>query len=163
MFHGKCAYCESYVKHVGYPNIEHFRPRNGPRGNEDLTFTWDNLLLSCTVCNGPQYKSDKFPNAAEGGPLLNPCADNQDDHLEFHYDPVAKIAAVLYKTTRGKLTEEIIGLNRLDLKIYRSKHVRRIAALAKLAGSYSEAAYLLSEATKPDADYSRFAKLFMSG
>ena len=48
MFHGKCAYCESKIRHVSDPHIEHYRPkRTFPR----LTFAWDNLLLACGICN----------------------------------------------------------------------------------------------------------------
>jgi uncharacterized protein (TIGR02646 family) len=160
MFHGKCAYCESQIRHIAYTNIEHFHPRNGAHGDEALTFSWDNLLLSCSICNGPQYKSDKFPDAAAGGSLLNPCVDNPDDHLDFQYDPVAKIASVRPKTNRGKTTESTIGLNRFDLRTHRSKQVTRIAVIAKLAARDPEAAHLLSESKQPNAEYSRFANLF---
>jgi 5-methylcytosine-specific restriction endonuclease McrA len=46
--HGKCAYCESYFRHVTYGDIEH-RVAKTPR--PDGTFDWDNLTIACDVCN----------------------------------------------------------------------------------------------------------------
>ena len=48
MFHDKCAYCESKIGHVTYREIEHFYPKGT---YIDKTFDWDNLLLSCQICN----------------------------------------------------------------------------------------------------------------
>lgn len=28
MFHGKCAYCESQIRHIDYGHIEHYRPKS---------------------------------------------------------------------------------------------------------------------------------------
>src|SRR5208283_227039 len=69
LFHGKCAYCESFIRNVDYGHIEHFRPKSiYPK----LTFEWTNLLLACGICNGAEHKGDKFPDPAAGGPLVNP-------------------------------------------------------------------------------------------
>lgn len=70
MFHGKCAYCESNIGHVSDAHIEHYRPK---AKFPHLTFDWDNLLLACSKCNGAGYKGDNFPEANDGGPLVNPC------------------------------------------------------------------------------------------
>ena len=158
MFHSKCAYCESCIGHVSYPQIEHFQPKDGPNGDANLTFAWENLLLACGVCNGPSYKGIQFPNTADGGPLINPCVDNPDDHFNFAYDPVLKLADVIGKTLRGQTTERILGLNRRELRAYRSRQVTRMAAIATMAPSDSEAARLLQEAKRADADYSRFTR-----
>ena len=112
MFHGKCAYCESKISHVDYGHIEHFKPKSR---FPDLTFEWTNLLLSCPICNGSEYKSDRFPLETEGGPLVNPCDELPAEHFEFVFDPVAKLATVIGKTARGQTTEAIVGLNRYDL------------------------------------------------
>jgi hypothetical protein len=129
-------------------------------GDETLAFAWDNLLLACAICNGIQYKSDKFPGPAEDGPLLNPCVDNPDDHLDFIYDTATNMTLVAGKTPRGNTTERILGLNRLDLREYRSRYIMKIAAIARFAPTDPEAARLLHEAKQPSAEYSRFAQLF---
>jgi hypothetical protein len=71
-FGGKCAYCESYLKHFQHPDIEHFRPKGGVTNEDDvpvlvdygkgqeehhgyywLAYSTANLLPSCEICNQP--------------------------------------------------------------------------------------------------------------
>jgi uncharacterized protein (TIGR02646 family) len=158
MFLGKCAYCESAVTHVGYPHIEHFVPRKGPVGDMAKTFDWTNLLLACGKCNGPEYKSDRFPCAAEGGPLLDPCSDDPYVHLEFIYDQVAQLASVYGTTGRGIVSERVLGLNRPELREYRSRYVRKILVLERLAPMHTDAAALLAEARTDRAPYVAFVR-----
>ncbi|MEW5818376.1 MAG: retron system putative HNH endonuclease, partial [Spirochaetota bacterium] len=117
MFHSKCAYCESKITHVDYGEIEHFRPKSL---FPEETFNWNNLFLSCGICNGAQHKGDKFPGADQGGPLVNPCDDEPVEHLKFVFDQQTGLASVYGVTDRGSLTEEIFGLNRVELRKYRS-------------------------------------------
>jgi len=114
-FQGKCAYCESKVLHIDYGNIEHFRPKSWA-SFKHLAFDWDNLLLSCSVCNGSAYKGTKFPDQSHNGPLLNPCTDNPASHLRFLYDAASGVASVLHKTSRGETSIKCYGLNRPDLR-----------------------------------------------
>jgi uncharacterized protein (TIGR02646 family) len=155
MFHGKCAYCESKILHVDYGHIEHYRPK---AARPDLTFEWTNLLLARGICNGAEYKSDHFPEAAEGGPIVNPCEDHPEEHFEFHFDPVAKLASVYGTTARGLLTEHLLGMNRPELRGYRSKRIRHLAALARFAETDDEAARLLEAAKQADSEYTAFAQ-----
>ncbi len=67
MFCGKCAYCESKITAATYGAIEHFFPKSS---HIDLTFEWQNLLLSCDRCNDPSHKGTKFPLDDQGNPLL---------------------------------------------------------------------------------------------
>ena len=157
-FHGKCAYCESKITHVDYGHIEHFRPKRGVNGRPELTFEWTNLLLACGVCNGAQYKSDRFPEANNGGPIINPCEEAPTSHFHFVFDPTAKLASVYGKTRRGVTTEKLLGLNRLELREYRSRHVRTLLVLAHFAQTDPEAARLLAEAKKSYAEYAAFAR-----
>ena len=64
IYFDKCAYCESFIKPVSTPHVEHFRPKAKITGvNENgyywLGYEWSNLLLACPSCNGA--KSTKFP------------------------------------------------------------------------------------------------------
>ena len=60
-FHGKCAYCESYMKAVQPQDIEHYRPKQAvliegsmaKPGYYWLASKWPNLLSSCIMCNRP--------------------------------------------------------------------------------------------------------------
>ena len=154
MFHGKCAYCESKIKHVSYPHIEHYYPKSTyPR----RTFAWNNLLLACGVCNSDPYKGTQFPTARDGGPYVNPCGDNPDDHFQFLYDPVAKLTSVVGVTQRGTTTETDLGLNRPELRGHRSRQFERLVCLARFAQTDPEARILVNEAKQADAEYSAFA------
>lgn len=132
MFHGKCAYCESRITHIDYGHIEHFRPKSKPQFRL-LTFEWSNLLLSCAVCNGSEYKWDRFPETAEGGPLVNPCDDLPEAHFNFVFDPQARLATVAGTTERGRTTERLLGLNRLNLRAHRSRLVMQLHVLSHYA------------------------------
>jgi len=44
MCNSKCAYCESKIKHIATPQIEHYRPSSKWLHK---TFAWENLLLAC--------------------------------------------------------------------------------------------------------------------
>ena len=57
LFHGKCAYCETFYSASAPVDIEHYRPKGAV--SEDpahpgywwLAMSWDNLLPSCIDCN----------------------------------------------------------------------------------------------------------------
>lgn len=156
LFHGKCAYCESFIRHVDYGHIEHYRPKaKYPK----QAFTWSNLVLACGVCNGSEYKGDAFPRKADGGPLLNPSAEDPAQHLSFEYDPQTRIASVRGRTTRGDTTEKCLGLNRKDLRTHRSTRIKHLWFIAQQAATDSEARWLLDEAASASEEYSAFANL----
>ena len=69
-FKGKCAYCETYLKQLQNPDVEHFRPKlavtdekgipiltdygSGPvlhKGYYWLAYDWRNLMPCCAKCN----------------------------------------------------------------------------------------------------------------
>jgi hypothetical protein len=69
LFHGKCAYCESYYAGVHPVDVEHWRPKAEVtpepwEGNERLpgywflASDWDNLLPSCIDCNRARSQKD---------------------------------------------------------------------------------------------------------
>ncbi len=138
MFHGKCAYCESKIAHVAYGHIEHFRPKSKPEFRA-LAFEWNNLMLSCPICNGAEYKGNHFPTPDEGGPFIDPCEDNPAVHLDFVVDRTARLATVVGKTTRGKTTEKMIGLNRPELRTHRSKRVMQLCVLSNFVQTDADA------------------------
>jgi uncharacterized protein (TIGR02646 family) len=135
MCNGKCAYCESKIEVTSFGDIDNFRPKGGARGfnNKEyapmhywwLAYEWENLLYSCQICN-QKYKRDFFPleNESkrarigaigielldENALLIDPCNDNPDEHLQFD-----KTGFVNSKTKKGKVTIEILGLNRKEL------------------------------------------------
>jgi uncharacterized protein (TIGR02646 family) len=155
MFSGKCAYCESHIAHVDYGNIEHFKPKS-KFVNE--CFNWDNLLLSCTICN-TQYKRDLFPTSAENGPLIDPTYENPSQFLRFEFDSTTGTANVFEKNQRGITTKDLLGLNRPDLVRHRSKVVRMMVFIAiKASGGDIDAYIEIKRCCSVFQEYSAFAK-----
>jgi len=171
MFHGKCAYCESKITVVTYGAIEHFRPK-GNAQYLHLTFDWNNLLLSCDVCNDARHKGARFPLDEHGAALLLDPTDGMTDpamHLDFSWDPVANLAGVYGRSARGNAVEQIFDLNgqhgRKELLMHRSRYMRHLATLLRLAqDTHDQAAMaLLEEACRADAPYSACARALVCG
>ena len=74
------------------------------------------------------------------------------------YDPIAKLASVYGKTARGKITERDLGLNRADLRTYRSNQIEKLVCIARFAQIDTEAQKLLDEATWSNAEYVAIAR-----
>eukprot|EP01034_Spumella_vulgaris_P009128 gene9128-11597_t len=57
LFHGKCAYCETFYSASAPVDVEHYRPKGAVSENPNhpgywwLAMSWDNLLPSCIDCN----------------------------------------------------------------------------------------------------------------
>src|ERR1700677_4060556 len=49
--HGKCAYCESKLRHIHHGDVEHIMPKSLDLGK---IVQWDNLTLACEKCNQKQ-------------------------------------------------------------------------------------------------------------
>lgn len=106
-----------------------------------LAYHWRNLLPACLACNRPgtdpkglaSGKWDRFPVEAdtwartlrgvsrERPLLLNPWRDDPNEHLVFD-DPNGIIG---FRTTRGEITVQILGLNRDGLPEGRRKAYRQ--------------------------------------
>lgn len=157
MFHGKCAYCETKI--VGDSgDVDSFRPKFGAINLDKqkapdhywwLAYEWENLLFSCRTCNFS--KGSKFPVDGERGPLetrlkelrtienaflIDPCFDEPDDHLAFGDDGM-----VSPRTERGRITIEVLNLNRPQLLEERRDEIAQmheVFTLAIAAGKYSE-------------------------
>lgn len=144
LFKGKCAYCESTIPlETSRSEYDHFRPKSGARGFDKefskdyywwLTYEWNNLYYSCSVCN--QYKSSWFPIEGNRAPLetpyheiieletpllVDPCVDDPELHLSFNED-----GEVDYLTAKGKSTIEIIKLNRSELVEARKRVIQSL-------------------------------------
>lgn len=54
----KCAYCGLPLDETGKTEIEHFAPKGGEKRPKhiEFTFTVENLVLSCNLCNSPIKK-----------------------------------------------------------------------------------------------------------
>jgi len=108
--HGKCAYCESKIRHIAPGDIEHIVPKSKIPG---MAFEWENLTLACDVCNGNKgdtYNAD--PNHPEND-LIDPYVDDPILHLAFFREvivprtnsPRAFVTNSILKLSRGELVE----------------------------------------------------------
>jgi len=71
LFHGKCAYCESFYSKTQPVDVEHYRPKGrvaeavgGHPGYWWLAMAWENLLPSCIDCN--RKRGQTLPKAVAG-------------------------------------------------------------------------------------------------
>lgn len=151
----KCAFCESHISHISDEHIEHFRPKSTYLSD---TYSWENLLIACLICNR-DYKKTHFPIATDGTSLLlDPTVDYPENHLDFVWDNVTQLATVVPTNQQGDVTERILGLNRGPLREVRSNNVRKLACLARLATTDPEAYSLFIGATQTSAEYAAFAR-----
>ncbi len=104
MTKGKCAFCESRVGIVGYGQIEHFLPKSI---YPQYTFEWENLLLTCEICN---HLKGNLDTRLE--PILNPVKYNPADYF-FYQDLLirSKPDAPIF----AKRTIEKCDLNRIEI------------------------------------------------
>jgi uncharacterized protein (TIGR02646 family) len=156
MFHGKCAFCEAYISHVDYGDIEHFCPKSK---FPELAVAWDNLLLACKRCNGAEQKGDQWPSPAEGGPLVNPVTEPPEDFFEFEFDEQTLVTVVKPKSPRGATSERIYGLNRANLLKSRNNFVRKLVAIAEDYHRNPKAKEIIDEATESGSEYAAFARM----
>lgn len=113
---GKCAYCESKLLHIHHGDVEHIYPKSlAP----EKTFEWENLTLSCEVCN--QNKSNKDPLVEA---IIDPYTINPVDHIFFMGTLVFDLG-----TPHGISTKEILDLNRTELVERRKEHLEKIMGI----------------------------------
>ncbi|WP_415879615.1 hypothetical protein [Methylomonas sp. TEB] len=182
----KCCFCESKISHISYGDVEHYRPKGGYKQAEQdelhapgyywLPYTWENLLLSCTLCN-QQFKKNLFPLLApqeralnhhdditlEQPLLINPSATDPRQYIGFRQEIPYAIDGNIY----GKATIAVVGLDREALNEKRRSHlalINQLIAVIKLANKQLEntelqsvaaqAKQIIAEAILPTAEYS---------
>jgi uncharacterized protein (TIGR02646 family) len=111
---GKCAYCECKIRHIAYGDVEHICPKSL---DPALTFRWGNLTLACDVCN--TNKSDHFKNPDD---FVDPYQVDPAQHLFFFGDILMAVPG----SDRGRLTEEILDLNRVELAERRKERLKNL-------------------------------------
>ena len=119
----KCAYCEGHIEHVSYSHVEHIRPKKKFPAE---VVEWTNLTLGCAVCNtnkGDHYDADCL--------LLNPYADEPDEHLAWFGPMVMEVTP-----DRGRSTIAKLDLNRPELLYKRAERIRQAKdLLTMIAGA----------------------------
>lgn len=154
--HEKCAYCEGKIKHISYGDVEHILPKSI---YPDLYVDWNNLTLSCEICN----RSGKQVYDSKTDPLLNPYIDEPSEHLLA----VGPILMNYKGSRRGLITINVLDLNRIDLFEKRKERLEHINIL--LNTYYNELNPTMKEILKSelikecqeDKEFSFFVKSYL--
>lgn len=179
--HGKCAFCESKITHISYGDVEHFRPKAGYRqAAEDdlkrpgyywLAYEWDNLFLSCQLCN-QRHKRNLFPleNPAdraeshrgrigqETPQFIDPSAENPEMFISFRKE----IPYAIGDNPKGDTTIKSLGLRRNELNEIRwdrYEMLRYIYTLANLDPPIPESAEARNYLARAQEDSAEFASM----
>ena len=113
---GKCAYCESKIKHVHHGDVEHISPKSL---QPEKMFEWENLTIACEICN--QNKSDKDPFIEH---IIDPYKVDPSLHLVFMGALIFPLGTVL-----GRNTEVILDLNRVSLCEMRKEKLAQVMGI----------------------------------
>lgn len=122
--YGKCAYCESKIKHISYGDIEHILPKN-KEARPDLYVEWSNLTLACEQCNRSGKRTYYDPDL----PLINPYVDYPARHLI----DIGPIIMPVAGDKRAFVTKEILKLNRSELI---ERRIERIMSVEMLLNTW---------------------------
>jgi hypothetical protein len=186
---GKCAFCESQVRHTAHGDVEHYRPKGGVRQNDAdpleqpgyfwLAYAWQNLFFACQLCN-QSFKKNLFPLvdptrrarshlddlAAEGPMLIHPADEEPGILIGFREE----IAFPIDDDPRARISIEVVGLNREELAEFRLDHLMPfkllLQALPLLPADSAEARdiqALFEQATLPRAQYSSMIRALLGG
>jgi uncharacterized protein (TIGR02646 family) len=148
--HEKCAFCESHLTHISYGDVEHLRPKAAVAqydgdplerpGYYWLAYEWDNLFLSCQLCN-QRFKRNLFPLRdqanrvrshhdhskldAEGALLIDPSATDPERHILWKREYPEPAPG----SDEGSATIGVVGLDREELVTVRRAYLRTLFAL----------------------------------
>lgn len=151
--HGKCAYCESKVRHVAPGDIEHIVPKSIQPA---LWFEWSNLTLACPVCN--TNKSDH-----EG--FVDPHEDDPSEHFWFAGTAIFPRP----ESEKAIRTETVLKLNRSELHDRRFDRLVSLERLLRLASKQEDPDLrallqqdLVLNETKSDREYAAMSRAFVA-
>lgn len=149
---GKCAYCESKIRHIAHGDIEHIIPKSK---EPHRAFEWYNLTLACDVCNenkGDYYNPDPLLQHHD---LVDPYSDNPSDHFLF----MRELVVARPDSPRGELTDTEIKISRDALTERRRERMDFIDGMVS-AYSTAEPRYkamllnkLLAKHVQPDNEF----------
>ena len=184
--HRKCCYCESEFRGTSYGAVEHFRPKGAVRtghgmpilhpGYYWLAYEWENLLVSCEVCNtnkgtlfplvdeSKRARSHHDPVDEEAPVFVDPASEDPAVHIQF------RRAEVVHLSDRGLRTIKGLGLRRSELEDARAEHLTSLDLLCSVIvdlddevtpANIEAVREWLSRATRPEARFSAMTRDFL--
>ncbi len=150
---GKCAYCESYLLHITYGDVEHISPKSLDIKD---TFRWQNLTLACDVCN---------TNKADEDGIVDPYIDDPESCFRF----IGPIVYASKDSDKAELTHLQLDLNRLELVKSRLRRIDYIDNYLKIINSKPDGKVkkaliddLVQVELADDTEYAAFARSFVA-
>ena len=117
----KCAYCESFVFHVAWGDVEHILAK-AAACHPELAFDYGNLTIACSRCNNA--KGDYCDPSL---PLVNPYVDDPEEHFVW----VGSMTLPRNGSPRGELTRYRLKLDRKGLAERRQERIEQVMVLAQ--------------------------------
>lgn len=144
----KCAYCESFYRHVDYGDIEHMTPKT-PQPH--LTFDWDNLTIACGVCN--TNKAEEI--------VVDPYMGDPEKRFVYFGAGLMSVAG----DAEAQFTELKLQLNRPDLVDERQRRIEHLRALREVIAAADPRSRPILEADfdkelQPGCEYAALSRVF---
>ncbi len=114
----KCFYCEKDLKGDS-KEIDHYIE---VAERKDLAFEWNNLYLSCKLCNGKKIANKSIANSS----TLNPCEHTDEEiikHITFDDENITTVS----DSEIGRKTIQKYDLNSIEQNYNRRKEHRIFA------------------------------------
>ena len=145
-----CWYCERQCDAAGdlAPTVDHFRPRSR---SPELAYEWSNWIFSCQRCNG--LKDNKWPETGYVDPCAAAVSERPEQYFDYNFDynedrrsnkdngnivPGDDLSEAARR--KAQTTIDDLGLNKLDLRLYRLDWTRGfVADLLELPAADREA------------------------
>lgn len=162
----KCCFCESKIGHISYGDVEHFRPKAGWVQEDEklnkpgyywLAYEWENLLLSCQICN-QRNKKNFFPLLDNSSRALSHHESiNNEQPVFIHIANEDAEALITFKeeipvavdgNIRGKETILKLGLDREALNEQRRATFNKVRDIYDLAQGYPNTNPVLKQQAK---------------
>jgi uncharacterized protein (TIGR02646 family) len=103
----RCAYCEGGLDTLGQ-HIEHFRRKHHFQA---LTFSWNNLFLSCDQYDSCGHYKDHGAGPYNVDDLIDPSIDDPDAFFRFRADGTISVRYGLHETQVHKAQETLRVFN----------------------------------------------------
>ena len=137
---------------MAHGDVEHYRPKGGWVQDERdrlrrpgyywLAYEWTNLLFACQKCN-QSFKRNRFPLAdpaararsptddlaAETPLLIDPASEDPEETLGWDDDEPVPRRPGTPAAARAEATVRLVGLDREELVIARTEHLRALSWL----------------------------------
>ena len=180
-------FCESKIRHIAYGDVEHYRPKAGYQQTKSrplqrpgyywLAYRWNNLFLSCTLCN-QRFKKNLFPleepndrarSHREWRKLTceRPLFINPSELAEAMISFRAEIPYARDGNRRARRTIYALGLKREALNERRREKLQLIKALETIAirlpdtREATDARELLRTLQEDRAEYAGMARAYL--